>query len=105
MRAFALILTLHFGGGGAGADRWFGPDKAKHFFMAAFVQSVSFGGFRTAGLSRNAALIGATVTTSAVSVGKELYDARTGGDPSLKDLTWDVGGMLAAGLLLHRTPR
>lgn len=103
MRAFALILTLHLGDGGAGADRWFGADKAKHFFLAAFVQSVSFSGFRAAGLGRNASLIGATITTSAVSVGKELYDARTGGDPSLKDLTWDIGGMLAAGLLLHRT--
>ncbi len=105
MRAFALIFTLHFGNGGVAADRWFGADKAKHFFMAAFVQSVTFSGFRTAGLGRNASLVGATITTAAVSVGKELYDARTGGDPSLKDLTWDAGGMLAAGVLLHRTPR
>ena len=105
MRALALIFTLQLGAAPTGGDSWFGADKAKHFFMAAFVQSVSFSGLRLVGLGRNTALIGATVATSAVSVGKELYDARTGGDPSLKDLAWDAGGIVASSALLHRTSR
>lgn len=105
MGAFALIFTLHLGVAQTSGDHWLGADKAKHFFMAAFVQSVSFSGLRLAGLNRNSALIGATIATSAVSVGKELYDARTGGDPSLKDLAWDAGGIVASSVLLHRTSR
>lgn len=106
MRALFLVFSLHLGAGDHGAtDPWFGTDKAQHFFMAAFVQSLSFSGLRAVGLSRSASLAGATVASSAVSVGKELYDAKNGGDPSVKDLTWDVAGIAAATLLLRRTER
>jgi uncharacterized protein YfiM (DUF2279 family) len=40
-----------------------------------------------------------------VSVGKELYDRRYGGDPSLKDLAWDGAGIVAASVLLRNTQR
>ncbi|HVX40410.1 MAG TPA: hypothetical protein VHB25_12635 [Gemmatimonadaceae bacterium] len=84
-------------------DRWLAPDKAKHFFMAAFVQSVSFGALRTAGASRRTGLAGAAAVTAAVSIGKELYDRRSGGDPSWKDLAWDAAGLLVASAMLHQT--
>jgi uncharacterized protein YfiM (DUF2279 family) len=86
-------------------DRWFAPDKAKHFFAAAFVQTVSFSGLRTIGVSRDGSLVGATIATSAVSVGKELWDRTHGGDPSLKDLAWDAAGLLAASVLVAHTRR
>ena len=35
-------------------DRWFARDKAKHFFTAAFVQSVAFSGLRATRVSREA---------------------------------------------------
>jgi len=103
MRGFILLFTLHFHDEHPAGDRWLAPDKAKHFFTAAFVQSVSFSGLRTVRLGRHDALIGATAITSVVSVGKEIYDGRSGGSPSLKDLTWDAAGMLAATALLRRT--
>ena len=106
MRGFALLFTLHFGGADPnGGDRWLSADKAKHFFMAAFVQSASFSALRTRGCRANAVLVGATVVTATVSVGKELYDRRSGGDPSLKDLAADGAGILAATALLRRTDR
>lgn len=110
MRGLALLFTLHLGRSGhrppePGADRWFAQDKAQHFFVAAFIQTASFGGFRTLGAGRNAALGGATAVTSAVSVGKELWDRTHHGDPSFKDLAWDAAGMLAASALLARTVR
>jgi uncharacterized protein YfiM (DUF2279 family) len=40
-----------------------------------------------------------------VGVGKELYDKRFGGDPSLKDLVWDAGGIATVSFLLVRTQR
>lgn len=106
MRALALLFTLHFGRDDhPRGDRWFSADKAKHFVTAAFVQSVAFSGLRTTGLSRDGSLLGATVVTSAASVGKEIFDRRNGGVVSVRDLTWDAGGLLAASLLLHRTER
>lgn len=103
MHGLALLFTLHFGPEHPSGDRWFAADKAKHFFSAAFVQSVSFSGLRLTGIGRNGALVGATVVTSVVSVGKEVHDRRSGGEFSVKDLVWDAGGLLAASLLLHRT--
>jgi len=84
-------------------DRWFGADKAKHYFSAVFVQSVSYSAFRSAGLSHRAAFTGATVTAGAASVGKELWDRAGNGTPSWKDLTWDAAGMATAMVVLHRT--
>jgi uncharacterized protein YfiM (DUF2279 family) len=105
MRALALLFTLHFGEEHPGGDRWFSPDKAKHFFMAAFVQSASFSALRSTGASWNRSIAGASAVTAIVSIGKEVHDARTGGDASVKDLTWDTGGAVGASVLLRQTAR
>jgi uncharacterized protein YfiM (DUF2279 family) len=98
---FAFSFKLH--SPAAGADDWFGPDKAKHFFTAAFVQSFSYAAFRTTGMSSGASLAGATVATAAASFGKELWDASGHGTPSARDLVWDAAGAGAASLLLMKT--
>jgi uncharacterized protein YfiM (DUF2279 family) len=106
MHGLMLVLTLHVGRDDHPAgDRWFAVDKAKHFATSAFVQSVAFSGLRVVGVGRMGALVGATAVTSAVSVGKEVHDRRSGGHVSGKDLAWDAAGLLAASLLLHRTER
>jgi uncharacterized protein YfiM (DUF2279 family) len=105
IRGFLLVFSLRFGDEHPRGDHWFLSDKAKHFFTAAFVQSASFGGLRTVGVGRSWSLTGASVLSSAVSVGKEVYDARVGGKASAKDLTWDAAGIIAATALLHRTER
>lgn len=101
----ALVFTLCFGGQGDAppADHWFGRDKLKHFLVSAFVQSASFATLQAAGADRDAALAGASVTTAAVGVGKELFDRRRGGPFSVRDLTWDAAGAGAATLVLVRT--
>jgi len=103
MRGLLLVFTLHRGVAHATGDSWFGPDKAKHFFMAAFVESAAFSGFRLTGLHRTPALNTAIGVAAGVSVGKEVYDRFSGGDASFKDLAWDGAGMAAAGALLHQT--
>lgn len=106
MRGLLLIFSLHRSTGAGGSDRWLAADKAKHFFAAAFVQTVSFSALRSVGASRGTALAGATFVSAAVSVGKELHDRVTpGGDPSLKDLAWDAAGIVVASALLHPTER
>jgi putative lipoprotein len=86
-------------------ESWLGPDKVKHFFMAAFVESIAFGGLEAGGGSRKAALAGAIGTTVAISIGRELHDKRTKGLFSLGDLLWDAIGAAAAGEMLRHTQR
>jgi putative lipoprotein len=108
MRGIVLLFSLHWKGpaqGATGPDRWLSSDKARHFFMSAFVQSASFSAIRATGVSRNASLAGATAVSAGVGIGKELYDRKVGGDPSWKDLGADGAGILAATTLLVRTPK
>jgi uncharacterized protein YfiM (DUF2279 family) len=105
MHALVLVFALHWGPEHPGGDSWFAADKAKHFFTAAFVQTLSYGAFRTTGLSPNVSLAGATAVSSSVSIGKELYDRASGGVVSYRDLTYDGAGIVGATILLRRTER
>ena len=53
MRGFVLVFGLHAG------DHWFGADKVKHFFMSAFVESVTYSALRGANVRHDPALIAA----------------------------------------------
>jgi uncharacterized protein YfiM (DUF2279 family) len=104
MRGLVLVFTLartpeHRG------DRWFAPDKLQHFFTSAFVQSLGYGTLRLAGAGHSTSLGGASAATALTGVGKEVYDHRTGGDVSARDLLWDAAGAGAATVLLVRTVR
>jgi putative lipoprotein len=106
MYGLALLFVLHSGDGPAPRDRWFSPDKAKHFFISAFVQSISFSALRATGASRNASFVGASAVSVGVGVGREVYDLyRPGGVSSFKDIAWDAAGVLAATELLRHTSR
>ncbi|MEP6690081.1 MAG: DUF2279 domain-containing protein [Gemmatimonadaceae bacterium] len=88
---------------GAPGDRWFAPDKLKHFFVSAFVQSVVYSAARATRAAIRTALYLASAATLTVGVGKEIRDRHTASDFSAKDLTWDVLGGAAASLVLTRT--
>ncbi|HEV7992336.1 MAG TPA: DUF2279 domain-containing protein [Gemmatimonadaceae bacterium] len=106
MRGILLVFTLSTGPGEhPRGDRWFGPDKLQHFFTSAFVQSMAYGGLRKAGMDRGAAIAGASAVTAVAGVGKEVYDARTKGEFSTRDLVWDAAGAGSATVLLVRTVR
>jgi putative lipoprotein len=106
MRGFLLVFSLHgTPGASSPADPWFGRDKLQHFFVSAFVQSVAYGSLRGSGLSHGGALAGASISTAAVGVGKELHDWRVKGEFSTRDLTWDAAGAGAMTVLLSRTAR
>ena len=104
MRALVLVFSLH-GVPARPADGWFGQDKLQHLFMSAFVQSASYGTLRGTGLPHGAALGGATATTAAVGIGKELRDRRVTGLFSKRDLVWDAAGAGAMTVLLAKTAR
>jgi uncharacterized protein YfiM (DUF2279 family) len=100
-----LMLQLHGPGDHPGGDSWFGVDKVKHFFMGAFVQSVAYSAVRATGVGHGASLAAASGVTVGVSVGKEVWDAHTGGTASVRDLTWDALGAGAATIVLQQSLR
>jgi putative lipoprotein len=84
-------------------DRWFGPDKVKHFLMSAFIQSATFSAARAAKSSRSNAQVIAGVSSTVFGIGKEIYDRRRARPFSAKDLLWDGAGALTAAALLNGT--
>jgi putative lipoprotein len=95
--AATTALALRPGPAAAGDD-WFGRDKALHFGATFAISTAGYAG--TSALSREPILrlgVGATLAMGA-GIAKEMYDRTSGGDPSLRDLTWDAIGT-ATGLL------
>ena len=85
-------------------DSWFGIDKIKHFFISAFIESVSYSALQAAKVNRRPALAGAIGVSAALGVARELHDKRTPGNHfSYRDLTWDAFGIGAGAVMLKRT--
>ena len=102
MRRVAL-LVFSFHAVSLGQDSWLGADKAKHFFLGAFVQSAAFSGLQVAGLGKHGSLEGAGAVTFGISVAKELRDRTGKGTPSVRDVVWGMAGAAAISPLLLRT--
>ena len=91
---------------GVAADRWFGPDKVKHFLLSALTQSLAYSVTQvTTRGSRSSLLLSASFASAAVGIGKEMHDRRSYGLFSVRDLAWDAAGAGAASLLLVQTRR
>jgi putative lipoprotein len=104
--ALALIMSLHVAPQPQPRqDPWLGVDKAKHFLVSAFVQSASYATLRAAGARNGNALAGASIITLTIGVGREVHDHAVGRVFSLRDLTWDALGAIAASTLLVKTRR
>ena len=98
----ALILGLSSPALAADPDPWFGRDKALHFTATASLAVAGYGGaaLKTADPVTRAA-IGGTLGLGA-GIAKELFDLAGAGDPSWRDLTWDLVGT-ASGVLVATT--
>jgi putative lipoprotein len=100
VRRTLFLLAVVLGPGPTRAiaqDDWLGRDKALHFGASFALAGAGYAG--GAALSREPVVrlgVGATVAMAA-GIAKEMAD-RSGGDPSLKDLTWDALGT-ATGLV------
>jgi len=87
-------------------DSWFGIDKIKHFFMSAFIESVSYSALQAAHANYRPALAGAIGITAVFGLGKEIHDYRNPNNHfSIKDLSWDAVGAGAGVVLLSHTIR
>ncbi|MFL5559476.1 MAG: VanZ family protein [Gemmatimonadaceae bacterium] len=102
----ALAVNLIFAQAAVTRDSWFGIDKIKHFFMSAFIESVSYSALQAAGIQHRPAMNGAIGITLGVGVAREIHDMRTPGKFfSVRDLTWDALGTAAGVALSSHTIR
>jgi uncharacterized protein YfiM (DUF2279 family) len=106
LAGLCLAVNVVFAQTAVTRDSWFGIDKIKHFFIAAFIESVSYSALQAAGANRRAALGGAIGVSAALGVARELHDKRVPGNRfSYRDLTWDALGITAGAVMLKRTIR
>jgi uncharacterized protein YfiM (DUF2279 family) len=104
--SMCLAVNLVYAQTAVVRDSWFGIDKIKHFFMSAFIESVSYSVLQAAGASHRSAMSGAIGVTAAVGVGREIHDSRNPKNHfSVKDLSWDALGAGAGVVLLSHTIR
>jgi putative lipoprotein len=82
-------------------DPWFGRDKLLHFGVSAAIAAGGYGlGKATIGGYAGPAILGSSLSLAAGAT-KELIDLAGYGDPSWRDLTWDVvGAAVGTGLCL-----
>jgi len=99
-----LAVNIIYAQTAVARDSWFGIDKIKHFFMSAFIESVSYSALQAAQVKRRPALGAAIGVSAAFGVARELHDKRTPGNRfSYRDLTWDALGITAGAVMLTRT--
>ncbi len=99
-----LAANLVFAQTAVARDSWFGIDKIKHFFMSAFIESVSYSALQAAHVKRRPALAGAIGVTATFGVAREIHDKRRAGNRfSYRDLTWDALGIGTGAVMLTHT--
>ena len=99
-----LAVNIIYAQTAVARDSWFGIDKIKHFFISAFIESVSYSALQAARVNHRTALTGAIGVTASFGVARELHDKRKPGNRfSYRDLTWDTIGAGAGVVLLRST--
>ena len=101
MRTALLLVALWpmLGAAQTDPDPWFAPDKALHFSFSAGLAGLGYGGAALVTENRVLRLVAGGSIALAAGITKELLDLAGLGDPSWKDLAWDVAG-IAVGLTI-----
>lgn len=98
-----LAISLALPGPKPPRDRWFGEDKLRHFFASFVVTSITASAARAAGMDAQASMWAGAGAGAGVGVMKEVHDLATRrGTPSLRDLTWDVAGIVAGSAVVRQ---
>jgi len=94
----ALVLFLHLlalpcrASDRDDADPWWGKDKALHFSASALIAVDGYAGASLVSKRETVRAGAGLLLAFAAGAAKEVYDQHAGGDPSFRDLTWDVIG-------------
>jgi uncharacterized protein YfiM (DUF2279 family) len=104
--ALCLVVNPLYAQTSVVRDSWFGIDKVKHFFISAFIESVTYSALQAAQVKRRPALGAAIGVTAAFGVAREIHDKRKPGNRfSYRDLTWDGLGIAAGAAMLSHTAK
>jgi putative lipoprotein len=76
----------------ANGDPWLGQDKALHFSACFMLAGDGYAGVSVFTKRETMRLTAGAGLALAAGAAKEVYDRYSGGDASLRDLTWDVVG-------------
>ena len=74
------------------ADPWWGQDKALHLSASFMIAGDGYAGASLLSRRESTRLGAGAGLALAAGAAKEVYDKYSGGDASLRDLTWDVVG-------------
>jgi uncharacterized protein YfiM (DUF2279 family) len=100
---FALFILAASARPAAAQDRWFSADKLLHFVGALAATTLSYSlAYDGFGWDRDESRNFAVAAATTLSVGKEVYDMLTDGQPSVRDLLWDGMGIGAGVLLINQ---
>lgn len=83
-------------------DRWFAPDKLRHFFLSFGATGVTYAALRAADERAVADWLSPSATMLA-GLAKEIVDQSRGWGFSLKDLVWDAAGVAVAMIAMRET--
>ena len=97
--AAAVALALAPRARAAEPDPWFGRDKALHFGATFALAGGGYAGTALASPRESVRAAAGAGLGLGAGVAKEVYNRYSGGDPSWRDLTWDVVGT-ASGVLV-----
>lgn len=101
-----LAVNIVYAQAAVARDSWFGIDKIKHFFISAFIESVSYSALQAARVDRRPALAGAIGITASLGVAREIHDKRKPGNRfSYRDLGWGALGIGAGTVMLSHTKK
>ena len=90
--AIGSLVFLVAGASGAESDPWWGRDKALHFSACGMLAGDGYGTASVLSKRESTRVLAGFGLAVAAGVGKEVYDKTGHGDPSWRDLTWDVVG-------------
>lgn len=103
---FCLAVNIIYAQAAVARDSWFGIDKIKHFFISAFIESISYSALQASGVKRRPALGTAIGVSATFGVAREIHDKRKPGNRfSYKDLSWDALGISVGAVMLTHTIR
>lgn len=100
-----LIAALAAVPAEAQVDPWLGPDKALHFGASVALTGAGYAVGVTLTESRPLRVVLGVSVGVAAGLGKELYDAAGGGDPSARDLAWDALGVVTGAIVAYAIDR
>ncbi len=90
--ALVAALAMPATGRAQPRDPWFGVDKAQHFAASVNLSLTGYAAAMRLTDDRGWRVAGALSLSLGLGVTKELADLAGAGDPSWRDLAWDVAG-------------